>query len=309
MTTTQTSSPGPAVPALHVIYALAPALDNEQALAVHAGLKPLARLVGAPRVHARSDAGVHALAFPLAGALAPQALKSEVAELGFRLGLDLVALPDGRVPELPGLLVMDMDSTLISIEVIDELAKLAGVGEQVSAITAAAMRGELDFSQSLRQRVGLLRGLSREAIDVVAESLPLSPGAEFLIAAAKARGCKLALVSGGFSYFAERLRARLGLDEVAANQLEIDGGILTGELHGEIVHAERKAELLKEYALRHGVAPAATVAIGDGANDLKMMAAAGLGVAVHAKPKVRAEAPAALNRLGLEGVAYLLGWA
>ncbi|MBI2381910.1 MAG: phosphoserine phosphatase SerB [Gammaproteobacteria bacterium] len=289
------------------IYALG--AGAEQAPVLAESLADFGSLQGEARSHARNERGVQALSFSLASALSLDALRLALRERAPSLGIDFAALRTGELPERVGLLVMDMDSTLITIEVIDELAKRAGVGEQVAAITAAAMRGELDFSESLRQRVARLKGLRREAINEVADALPLNRGAEALVAMAKARGCRLALVSGGFSYFAERLQARLGLDYIAANRLEIVDGLLTGRVEGGIVHAERKAELLLHYARELGLKPEQAVAVGDGANDLKMMAVAGLGVALHAKPKVQAQAPVAINQLGLEGVGYLLGWA
>lgn len=252
--------------------------------------------------------GASAWRLTLHSALALPALRERLREVGLGLGVDVITLAPGTLPQDVGLVVMDMDSTLITIEVIDELARLHGVGEAVAAITAAAMRGELDFATSLRRRVALLRGLSCAALDTVADNLPLNRGAEQLVQAAKARGVKLALYSGGFQRFAERLQQRLGLDEVAACSLAVVDGALSGELEGTIVDAERKAELLRAYAASLGLKPSQVVAVGDGANDLKMIAAAGLGIALHAKPKVQAAAPAAINVLGLEGVATLLGW-
>lgn len=290
------------------IYALGEALDARREQALLQALSGLGLAPVAVHVHAPGPVAPHALSLCVASAWPLPELRARVRELAASLEVDLVTLADDGLPTDVRLIVMDMDSTVITIEVIDELAKLAGVGEEVSTITAAAMRGELDFTQSLRRRVGLLRGLSRDAIAVVADNLPLNRGAEELVRLAKARGVKLALVSGGFTYFAERLAARLGFDFVAANRLRIEDGVLTGELDGVVVNAERKAELLLEYAQALELTPAQTVAVGDGANDLKMMAVAGLGVALHAKPRVQAEAPAAINHLGLEGVGYLLGW-
>lgn len=240
--------------------------------------------------------------------LALPLLRLRLREAGLARGIDVVTLAPQSLPRQVGLLVMDMDSTLIRIEVIDELARVQGVGAEVAAITAAAMRGELDFAQSLRQRVALLRGLPWAALEPLAANLPLTEGAELLIAAAKARGVKLALYSGGFLPFAERLQQRLGLDRVAACSLAVEQGVLRGELDGPIIDAARKAELLGEYAAELGLSPAEVVAVGDGANDRMMLAAAGLGIALHAKPALQALAPAAINVLGLDGVASLLGW-
>lgn len=304
---TDTISPIPDATAI-TVYALGENLGEAHAAPLEAALRAQGLELGARRVHAGRGGVCHAWAWDALATVTVAAARDLVRELADRLSLDLVVLPRAGLPKAPGLIVMDMDSTVITIEVIDELAKLAGVGDEVVAITAAAMRGELDFAESLRRRVALLRGLSRSAIDVVADRLPLNRGAEALVDMAKARGCKLALVSGGFTYFAERLAERLGLDFVAANRLCIADEVLTGELEGQIVDAERKAELLRRYAAELGLSPEQTVAVGDGANDLKMLAAAGLGIALHAKPRVQAQASAAINHLGLEGVAYLLGW-
>jgi phosphoserine phosphatase len=204
------------------------------------------------------------------------------------------------------LLVMDMDSTLITIECIDEIADRIGVKPQVSAITEAAMRGELDFAGALRKRVALLEGLEESALQAVYEErLRLSQGAETLLQAARESGWKTLLVSGGFTFFTDRLQARLGLDHAVANTLEIQSGRLTGRVLGDIVDAERKANELRALASWIGVEPARAIAIGDGANDLKMMGAAGMGIAFRAKPVVRQQATHALNFSGLDGVLNL----
>ena len=188
-------------------------------------------------------------------------------------------------------LAMDMDSTLITIECIDEIADYAGVKPQVSAVTAAAMRGELDFPASLRQRVALLKGLPESALErVYEERLRLSPGAETLLAAARAAGLATVLVSGGFTFFTGRLQSRLGLDHTLANLLEVEGGRLTGGVLGDIVDAEAKAAKVRSVCAALGCGPERAIVIGDGANDLRMMAPAGLSVAYHAKPVVRAQA-------------------
>jgi phosphoserine phosphatase len=206
-----------------------------------------------------------------------------------------------------GLLVMDMDSTLITIECIDEIADFCGVKAQVSAITEAAMRGEItDFSDSLRRRVALLAGLDASALEhVYAQRLQLSPGAESMLAQARAAGLKTLLVSGGFSFFTERLQQRLGLDYTRANQLEIADGKLTGQVLGTIVDAQVKADTLLATCAHLGLAPERAIALGDGSNDLKMMACAGLSVAFRAKPVVRAAADVAFNHVGLDGLPRL----
>jgi phosphoserine phosphatase len=207
-----------------------------------------------------------------------------------------------------GLLVMDMDSTLITIECIDEIADMQGLKPQVSAITDAAMRGEIDFAESLRRRVSLLEGLDQSALQrVYDERLQLSPGAETLLAAARAAGVRTLLVSGGFTFFTERLKPRLGLDYTAANTLEVADGKLTGRVLGDIVDAQGKADWLNRVRAELGLTREQVIAMGDGANDLKMMAAAGLSIAYRAKPVVRAQASYALSQVGLDGVIPLLG--
>jgi phosphoserine phosphatase len=201
---------------------------------------------------------------------------------------------------------MDMDSTLISIECIDEIADMVGLKPQVAAITERAMQGELDFAQSLRERVALLKGLSeQDLMRVLNERLKLNPGAKEWIATCKQHNIKTLLVSGGFTFFAERVKEMLDLDYAVSNTLEIIDGKLTGKVLGDIVDAKRKADELAQLRDKLGLTVAQTIAIGDGANDLKMMAAAGVGVAYHAKPVVQAQATFALNHVGLDGVINL----
>ena len=220
--------------------------------------------------------------------------------------VDIAFVPANRRRADFRLLVMDMDSTLITIECIDEIADRIGVKPQVSAITEAAMRGELDFAGALRKRVALLEGLEESALQAVYEErLRLSQGAETLLQAARESGWKTLLVSGGFTFFTDRLQARLGLDYAVANTLEIQSGRLTGRVLGDIIDAERKANELRALASWIGVEPARAIAIGDGANDLKMMGAAGMGIAFRAKPVVRQQATHALNFSGLDGVLNL----
>jgi phosphoserine phosphatase len=222
--------------------------------------------------------------------------------------LDHAWVPEDRRFADLKLLAMDMDSTLITIECIDELGGYMNVKDQISSITAQAMRGEIDYSESLRRRVALLAGLSEDVLeDVYDEKLRLSPGAETLVAACRRQGIKLLLVSGGFTFFTERLKQRLQLDETLSNMLEIDEGKLTGRVLGGIVDADAKAAKFRQMARRIGAKPAQTVAIGDGANDLKMMAEAGVSVAYRAKPVVRAQATHSLNFTGLDGVIHLFG--
>jgi phosphoserine phosphatase len=221
--------------------------------------------------------------------------------------VDLAWQRDTVYRRMRRLVAFDMDSTLIRHEVIDELAREAGVGEQVSRITESAMRGEVDFDESLTRRVALLKGLDESVMRHVADRLQLTEGAELLVGALKRFGFKTAVLSGGFEYFGRMLQTRLGLDFVYANNLEIENGKLTGRVRGPIVNARRKADLLTEIAARENISLQQTIAVGDGANDLPMLAAAGLGIAFHAKPLVAASAEHQISRLGLDGILYLIG--
>lgn len=243
---------------------------------------------------------------PLAYRLIGARQESGVAEYCDRAGLDFGFVPEARKLTDMRLLAIDMDSTLITIECIDEVADLAGVKAEVSAITAAAMSGELDYAESLRRRVALLRGLDEAALArVYDERLQLSPGAETMLAAMRAAGVKTLLVSGGFSYFTERLKARLGLDYATSNTFEVEDGRLSGRVLGRIVDAAGKAAKLCALRDELGIGKEAVIAIGDGANDLAMMAEAGMSVAYRAKPVVRGKADYALDHVGLDGVLNL----
>jgi phosphoserine phosphatase len=229
-----------------------------------------------------------------------------IAEYCGRAGLDFGFVPRERKLSDMKLLAIDMDSTLISIECIDEVADIAGVRAEVSAITTAAMRGEIDYAESLRRRVGLLQGVDEEALArVYDERLLLSPGAETMLVAMKRAGVRTLLVSGGFSFFTERLRTRLGLDFSTSNVLDIERGRLTGRVIGQVVDAEAKAAMLRSVGDRLGIAKAGIIAIGDGANDVAMMAEAGISIAYHAKPVARVKADYALDHVGLDGVLNL----
>ncbi len=237
----------------------------------------------------------------LAGSLTPVATK-----LAHDAGLDVAPL--GKIPHLrtPGLLVMDMDSTAIQIECIDEIAKLAGTGEMVAEVTERAMRGELDFTASLKQRVGTLKGADASILRQVRDELPLMPGLTSLVLKLESLGWKVAIASGGFTFFAEYLRDKLHLTAVVANELGICDGKLTGEVVGQIVDAQFKAETLKRLAIDYDIPVEQTVAIGDGANDLPMIQAAGLGIAYHAKPKVNEKTEVTIRHADLMGVFCIL---
>lgn len=235
------------------------------------------------------------------------ALRATLMELTHQFEIDIAFQRESIYRRNRRLVAFDMDSTLIQAEVIDELAKLHGVGDQVSAITAAAMRGELDFRQSLTKRVALLKGLSCQRLQDLLHTIQLADGAERLISTLKLLGYKTAIISGGFNFFGKHLQARLGIDYVFANDLEISDGVLSGRLASEIVDGKKKAELLETVARNESISLDQVVAVGDGANDLPMLNIAGMGVAFHAKPVVRQSANHAVSHSGLDSILYLLG--
>jgi phosphoserine phosphatase len=260
-------------------------------------LKSLARLTHATRIDR-----ISASAFRICDA----AQAPEVIALCDRAGLDHAYVPQGRRLQGFGLAVMDMDSTLITIECIDEIADQQGIKPEVAAITAAAMRGEIDFAESLRQRVGLLAGLDESALDkVYRERLQLTPGAERMLRAFRSAGLRTLLVSGGFTFFTARLKERLGLDAACSNEPEIVAGKLTGRLLGAIVDAEGKARELRRMRDALGLDRSQVIGIGDGANDLPFLAQAGVSIAFHAKPAVRKATTYCLDHVGLDGVIHL----
>lgn len=235
-------------------------------------------------------------------------LQTKLMEMSSQLQVDFSFQKDTMYRRMRRLICFDMDSTLIETEVIDELAIRAGVGQQVKEITERAMRGEIDFTESFRQRVSLLKGLDESVMKDIAENLPITEGVERLMYVLKKYGYKIAILSGGFTYFGNYLKDKFGLDYVYANELEIVDGKLTGRYLGDVVDGKRKAELLRLIAQVEKVDIAQTIAVGDGANDLPMLSIAGLGIAYHAKPKVKQNAKQSINTIGLDGVLYFLGF-
>lgn len=301
--------------ARHIVTLLARTITSEQVAAISRviaenglNIDVITRLSGRVSLNDDTAARQACVEFSVRGALAdPAGIKGEFLAIAARLGVDIAFQEDGAFRRNRRLVAFDMDSTLIAAEVIDELAKEAGVGRDVAAITESAMRGEIDFKQSLRKRLALLRGLPADTLSAVAERIPMTDGAERLINNLKRFGYKIAIISGGFTYFGERLRQRLGIDFLYANVLEIADGRLTGNVVGDIVDAAKKAEILKDIAAREGLSLQQVIAVGDGANDLPMLNLAGLGIAFHAKPVVKQGAKQAISTLGLDSILYLIG--
>lgn len=237
-----------------------------------------------------------------------ECMKAEFMKLSTELEMDISFQEDSMYRRMRRLICFDMDSTLIETEVIDELAIRAGVGDQVKAITEAAMRGEIDFCESFRQRCALLKGLDVSVMQEIAKNLPITEGVDRLMRILKKVGFKIAILSGGFTYFGNFLKQKYNIDYVYANELEIENGKLTGNHVGDIVDGKRKAELLRLIAQVENLDIRQTVAVGDGANDLPMISIAGLGIAFHAKPKVKATAKQSISTIGLDGILYFLGY-
>lgn len=247
--------------------------------------------------------------FSARGSIADSAaFRRDLLEVASALDVDLAFQQDNMYRRNRRLVAFDMDSTLVEAEVIDELARLAGVGDKVSAITERAMRGEIDFSESFRARVALLEGLPESALEQVAAGLKITEGAEHLINTLHTLGYTTAILSGGFTYFARHLQRRLSIDYVYANELDIADGVVTGRISGNIVDGSRKAELLRQLAAEENIDLQQVIAVGDGANDLPMLSIAGLGIAFRAKPLVQQSAEQSISTLGLDAILYLLGF-
>jgi phosphoserine phosphatase len=291
----------------YVITAIAPSLGAQH---MHALASTLAseganiEKIGRLSENTLASVEIHALLPPGRDA---EILKATLLGVATNAGFDVSLQRESLYRRSKRLVVLDMDSTLIRIEVIDELARAAGVGPEVSKITERAMQGEMDYDESLRQRVALLKGLDVAVLDKIAADLPLTDGAETLVRVLKRLGYRIAVISGGFSRAAEALKRRLDLDYAYSNNLEVAGGKLTGRVVGPIVNAQRKAELLETIAQAEGVLLDQVIAVGDGANDALMLDRAGLGIAFHAKPKLRASADTSISSSGLDAILYLLG--
>lgn len=267
------------------------------------------RLTGRMPLHGEDPLGKSCVQVSVRGFLKDQtAMQQRFMQIANEQETDISLQEDTMYRRSRRLVCFDMDSTLIRTEVIDELADRAGVGEEVRAITESAMRGEIDFCESFKRRVALLKGLDESVMRDIAENLPITEGVDRMMAALKRTGYKTAILSGGFTYFGNYLKQRFGFDYVYANELEIVDGKLTGRYLGDIVDGRRKAELLRLLAQVENVNIKQTIAVGDGANDLPMLATAGLGIAFHAKPKVKATADQSLSTIGLDGILYFIGF-
>ncbi len=259
------------------------------------------------RTEVLSEQGLKALDFYLNIMGDVNEIKKNLLEISNLFQVDLAVIPHDGLRSKKKLIVFDMDSTLIQHEVIDEMAIIHGIGEKVKILTERAMNGELNFDQALKERVKLLKGFKKSSMNDILKNLNLTPGVEILLREVKKRGIKTAVISGGFTYFAESLKDRLGLDYAFANELEFKGEELTGNIFGSIINGEEKARLLKELSKKEQITLNEVVAVGDGANDLLMLAQAGLGIAFHAKEKVKKEANYHLSFGPMSSLLYFLG--
>ena len=294
----------------HIITAHQMALVTKVVAEQEMNIDSIKRLTGRPSLDEKDFDQVRScIEFSVRGEMVDKnVLASKLLEISAQENIDISFQKDDLYRRNRRLICFDMDSTLIKTEVIDELADRAGVGEQVRQITESAMRGEIDFSESFKRRVALLKGLDESVMIEIAENLPIMDGADRLMAVLKKCGFKIAILSGGFTYFGKYLQKRFGVDYVYANQLEIENGKLTGRYIGDIVDGKRKAELLHLIAQVEKIELEQVIAVGDGANDLPMLNLAGLGIAFHAKPKVKATARQSISTIGLDGILYFLGF-
>jgi phosphoserine phosphatase len=302
----------------HIITLLARTISAEHiaritAIVAEHGLNidNITRLTGRVPLEEELDSSIPTRAcveFSVRGEANQGLLREKFLAVSNDLNVDIAVQEDNVYRRNRRLVAFDMDSTLIEAEVIDELAAAAGVGEQVAEITERAMRGELDFTESFHERVALLKGLSGDVLQEIAERLPVTEGAERLIRNLNSLGYTTVILSGGFNYFGNYLKDKLGIDYVFANELDMEDGIVTGKVTGTVVDGNRKAQLLREIAEKEGIRLEQTIAVGDGANDLPMLSIAGLGIAFRAKPVVQESAKQSISTLGLDGVLYLLGY-
>lgn len=299
----------------HIVTLLARHISSEQVAAIastmhenNLNIDTIHRLSGRMSLDSDRSQSRACVQFSVRGASGNAAkIRAQLLTISGRLGVDIAFQEDNIFRRNRRLVAFDMDSTLIQAEVIDELAHEAGVGKEVAAITEQAMRGELDFNESLARRLALLKGLDACVLEQVYHRLPMTEGAERLISVLKSLGYRIAILSGGFTYFGQRLKERFGIDHVYANELEIHDGKLTGRVVGDVVNANKKAELLQAIAQKEDISLQQCIAVGDGANDLPMLNLAGLGIAFHAKPKVKKGAEQAISTLGLDSILYLIG--
>lgn len=302
----------------HIITLLARTISAEHIARITAivaehelNIDNITRLTGRVPLEQELDDSIQTRAcveFSVRGLADQAVLREQFLAVSNDLNVDIAVQEDNVYRRNRRLVAFDMDSTLIEAEVIDELAAAAGVGEQVAEITERAMRGELDFTESFHERVGLLKGLSGDVLQEIAERLPVTEGAERLIRNLNSLGYTTVILSGGFTYFGNYLKEKLGIDYVFANELDMEDGVVTGKVTGTVVDGNRKAQLLREIAEKEGIRLEQTIAVGDGANDLPMLSIAGLGIAFRAKPLVQESAKQSISTLGLDGVLYLLGY-